>query len=134
MQRWKERDGTPSDEFVRISGGNDFDINYHNCWIRNNEELRYLGGNHRCQTNVYDIATNSTFNTNRCVHDDIVWSPKLPITPDILCLILSKLNMSSSIDANVWAACLLMFFGLLRKVTPKVLSVARKKCQSGNVR
>ena len=40
---------------------------------------------------------------------------KKPITPDVLKLILSKLDVTKSFDAAVWAACLIMFYGLLRK-------------------
>ncbi len=42
---------------------------------------------------------------------------KLPITPAILRHILSQLNMSSCSDANVWASCLALFFGFLRKAS-----------------
>lgn len=40
---------------------------------------------------------------------------KHPITPDMLRTILSKLDVRLSVDATVWAICLCMFFGLLRK-------------------
>jgi hypothetical protein len=40
---------------------------------------------------------------------------KLPITPELLLKILSCLDLSSSLDAGVWGAGLLMFFGLLRR-------------------
>lgn len=47
---------------------------------------------------------------------------KRPITPDVLKLILSKLDVSHSFDASVWAACLIMFYGLLRKSNVLVTS------------
>ncbi len=40
---------------------------------------------------------------------------KLPITPSILLQIKELLQMQSVTDANFWAACLVAFFGLLRK-------------------
>ena len=40
---------------------------------------------------------------------------KQPITPDVLKLILTQLDVSVSLDAAVWAACLISFYGLLRK-------------------
>ena len=40
---------------------------------------------------------------------------KLPITPNLLHLIHSKLNPLSSFDASFWATCLVAFFGLFRK-------------------
>ena len=40
---------------------------------------------------------------------------KLPITPRILSLIFNQLNISRVLDANVWAASLILFFGFLRK-------------------
>ena len=40
---------------------------------------------------------------------------KAPITPELLVLILSKLDISKVRGAAVWAACLLMFYGLLRR-------------------
>lgn len=40
---------------------------------------------------------------------------KVPITPQLLLHLLHKLDLSTSRDANVWAAALLMFFGLLRR-------------------
>ena len=49
-------------------------------------------------------------------------SRKAPITPELLYIILSRLDVSKIPDASVWAACLLMFFGLLRRsnvVTPE---------------
>ena len=42
-------------------------------------------------------------------------SRKRPITPDILREILSNLDIKVSFDATIWATCLLMFYGLLRK-------------------
>ena len=51
-------------------------------------------------------------------------SHKLPITPDILRHILSQLDLSDGLDANVWAVCLFLFFGLLRKGS--VLPVSSK--------
>lgn len=40
---------------------------------------------------------------------------KQPITPQVLLAIRSKLNLTTRIDCVFWAACLLLFFGLLRK-------------------
>lgn len=40
---------------------------------------------------------------------------KTPITPDILLEIKRKLNLTCRTDCIFWAACLLLFFGLLRK-------------------
>jgi hypothetical protein len=40
---------------------------------------------------------------------------KLPITPAILRSIRSKLNMHVSQNATFWAACLVAFFGMMRK-------------------
>ena len=40
---------------------------------------------------------------------------KLPITPDILRLIHSHIDLSSPIDVAFWSACLIAFFGFLRK-------------------
>ena len=42
-------------------------------------------------------------------------SQKLPITPQLLLNIHSKLNLSNSIDASFWAICLCAFFGMFRK-------------------
>ena len=42
---------------------------------------------------------------------------KLPITPDILLVILSQLDTTTTVDANVWAVCLTLFFGFLRKAS-----------------
>ena len=43
--------------------------------------------------------------------------PKLPITPEILRLLLKQLDLSCPLDANVWSICLLLFYGLLRKAS-----------------
>ncbi len=40
---------------------------------------------------------------------------KLPITPELLRAILRKLDLSSPLHAAFWAACLLMFYTLLRR-------------------
>lgn len=40
---------------------------------------------------------------------------KLPITPELLQTIRSQLDLSSPFDCSVWAACLVMFFGMLRR-------------------
>ena len=40
---------------------------------------------------------------------------KEPITPELLQIILQKLPIHTPRGASVWAACLLMFFGLLRR-------------------
>ncbi|XP_078360978.1 uncharacterized protein LOC144645323 [Oculina patagonica] len=42
-------------------------------------------------------------------------SQKLPISPDLLLRIHSRLNLRSSFDASFWAICLVSFFGMLRK-------------------
>ena len=49
---------------------------------------------------------------------------KRPITPGVLKLILSQLDVSVSFDAAVWAACLISFYGLLRKSNVMVSSEA----------
>lgn len=49
----------------------------------------------------------------RCVGD--APTRKLPITPDILLKLLSKLDLRSTMDSVWWAATLLSFFGLLRR-------------------
>jgi hypothetical protein len=56
---------------------------------------------------------------------------KLPITPQILRQILSFLHLDKLTDASVWAACLVSFYGLLRRsnvmpASPK--SVSASKC------
>lgn len=53
---------------------------------------------------------------------------KQPITPDILVAILGKLNVSSVTDANFWAICLVMFYGLLRKSNVLVDSTSNVNC------
>ena len=40
---------------------------------------------------------------------------KTPITPDILLVIRRQLNLATTDDIVFWAACLVLFFGLLRK-------------------
>jgi len=40
---------------------------------------------------------------------------KLPITPQILYRILSNLDLTKIVDSCIWCACLLMWYGLLRK-------------------
>lgn len=50
----------------------------------------------------------------RRIHGDIQ-RKKLPITPELLYKILSMLDLSNSFDASVWAACLTMLYGLLRR-------------------
>ena len=42
-------------------------------------------------------------------------SRKLPVNPAMLAQILSKLDLSSAGDSNIWAAGLLMFFAMLRR-------------------
>ncbi len=63
-----------------------------------------------------DFKIQSTMRGIRRALEDAV-TKKLPITPAILRHILSQLNMSSCSDANVWAACLALFFGFLRKAS-----------------
>ena len=41
--------------------------------------------------------------------------PRLPITPDILLRIRSRLNLNCSRHASFWAICLVSFFGMFRK-------------------
>lgn len=55
---------------------------------------------------------------------------KLPITPDLLRSILASLNPAQVVDAQVWAACLLMFYGLLRRsnvLTPSMAAFDASK-------
>ena len=40
---------------------------------------------------------------------------KKPITPGLMCVILNALDLNTPRGASVWAACVLMFFGLLRR-------------------
>ncbi len=40
---------------------------------------------------------------------------KQPITPELLIIILERLDMSTSFDSSVWAVALTMFYGLLRR-------------------
>ena len=47
---------------------------------------------------------------------------KLPITPAFLRSILSHLDMSVSVDIVVWAACMFLFHGLLRRLNLMPLS------------
>ena len=56
--------------------------------------------------------------------------PKLPITPTLLRHIRSTLVFTNPLDANVWAICLLLFFGLLRKasVLPQSASLSYSVC------
>lgn len=42
--------------------------------------------------------------------------PRLPITPDLLVQIRSRLNLNCSYHASFWAICVVAFFGLFRKV------------------
>ncbi len=42
---------------------------------------------------------------------------KRPITPHLLKSIHANLDLTSPIDANVWAICLVLFYGLLRKAS-----------------
>lgn len=42
-------------------------------------------------------------------------SPKAPVTPDLLRLVRSNLDLSKTKDRAVWAACVMMFVGLLRR-------------------
>ena len=53
---------------------------------------------------------------------------KEPITPDILLDILSYLDLNSPDHANVWAASLCMFFGMLRR--SNVLSTSKTSFES----
>lgn len=52
---------------------------------------------------------------------------KKPITPEFLQKILSNLDVSLAFDATVWAVCLSMFYGLLRKsnVLPKLFDSSK---------
>lgn len=53
----------------------------------------------------------------RGIKNTIGYQPtiKMPITPRILYKILENLDLSTIVDSCVWQACLIMFFGLLRK-------------------
>ncbi len=42
---------------------------------------------------------------------------KRPITPELMKVIYTQLNLTTPLDANVWAICLCMFYGLLRKAS-----------------
>ena len=60
---------------------------------------------------------------------------KLPITPELLLKILSKLDLSSAFDCSVWATCLLMFFGMLRRsnvLCPSIRKFLKDKHLSRN--
>lgn len=52
---------------------------------------------------------------------------KLPLTPQHLLLIRSCLNLESPSDANFWAACLVGFFGFLRRANLLPQSAAAHK-------
>ena len=54
---------------------------------------------------------------------------KRPITPELLLAILAKLNLDCPFDSGVWAACLIMFFGLLRR--SNVLSQSLRTFEKG---
>ena len=58
---------------------------------------------------------------------------KLPVTPEILYKILNNLKLNVISDACVWMACIIMFYGLLRKsnvVGPH--KILRKDCKFTN--
>jgi hypothetical protein len=61
-----------------------------------------------------DFAFNCTMKGIRRHLGDNV-NRKKPITPELLCKLLSQLDLTSSKDATVWALSLCMFYGLLRK-------------------
>lgn len=65
---------------------------------------------------------NTTLRGIRRVHGDVTVH-KLPLTPDILSRIYQLLDMRNPMHTCVWAAALLMFFGLLRRsnVLPSVV-------------
>ena len=48
------------------------------------------------------------------LHGNFVWQ-KLPITPGILHKLHGKLDLTNSLDATFWAACVMAFFSFLRK-------------------
>lgn len=50
---------------------------------------------------------------------------KKPITPEMLRQILAKLDITSSFDATIWAVCLTMFYGLLRRSNVLVNSASK---------
>ena len=49
----------------------------------------------------------------RCLGDTVV--QKKPVTPDMLKRILKNLDLNKPFDAAVWALCLTMFYGFLRR-------------------
>lgn len=60
---------------------------------------------------------------------------KLPVTPEILLQIRSQLDLQTPDEANFWAACLVAFFGLLRKanllpVSTRINKDPRHLCRS----
>ena len=60
---------------------------------------------------------------------------KLPITPELLLKILCQLDMDSLFDCCVWAACLLMFFGMFRRSnilppSPKAFDNSKQLCRN----
>ena len=63
---------------------------------------------------INNYLLNSTLRGIRRHLGDAV-TRKLPMTPDLLKRILSYLDLSTLRGASVWAAALLMFFGLLRR-------------------
>ena len=81
-----------------------------------------------------DFHLNCTLQGIRRSLGDTV-NKKLPVTPSILLAIYKQLNMTAVHDANVWAACLVLFFGFLRKVSllptsAKSFDVAKHACRS----
>lgn len=60
--------------------------------------------------------------------------PKLPISPEILCRIKSILCFYQSDDVAFWAACLIAFFGFLRKSTLLPKSKSDKSSHSLEIR
>ena len=73
-----------------------------------------------CQDNFHLKATLQGI--RRHLGDTVI--RKCPITPDLLLEILDKLNVRTPKGASIWAACLLMFFGLLRRSNVMVNSKA----------
>ena len=59
----------------------------------------------------------------RCFGDAV--TQKIPVTPDMLKEILQKLDLTKCFDAAVWAICLTMFYGLLRRSNVMVPSHAK---------
>ena len=73
----------------------------------------------RCEQDLPNSLENNLlhFHTlkgiRRCLGDTVV--RKKPVTPDMLECILQNLDLNKPFDAAVWALCLTMFYGFLRR-------------------